>query len=186
MASFSFPPIFETADEHLAFYMQVPVGERILSNARFAYADMMQSDWSEWSDLRDAEHNLSIAQSEKYRNEHRALEKELGPAWRSKKLERDREEWVAAQGDRDLELLSEETEMIVRAAQARRKSGYLTDADMEKVDNTQIVISGQGSTERTMTVKQIAELYQTSRWINDAVMDTDLRVARAMERLAAR
>lgn len=37
-----------------------------------------------------------------------------------------------------------------------------------------------------MTMHELKDLYQTSRWIDDAVMDTDLRVARAMERLAAR
>lgn len=186
MASFSFPPTFETAEEHLAFYMKAPVSERVLSNARFAYSDMMKSDWAEYAELKNAEHNIQMANSVEYRTQQREREEQLGPNWESKLRDQDYQEWLATQGDREMEIVNQDIEMIVRAGQAYRKSGYLPEEEQAKIDKTRIVISGSGEKEYAMTMLEIKEHYQTSRWIDEAVTDTDLRVARAMERLAAR
>lgn len=188
MASFSFPPSFYTAEEHLSFYMRAPVSERILSNARFAYSDMMDNDWIEYSNALTAVHNLkangNLAEDSQYRIEQSRFQRANPMDWEEKMKKERFDKWMEMKGHPQMQLGTEEVEVIARAGQAYRKSGFLPEKEQEIVDNFKVVFYGEGDTEFSMTIKEISSDFQTSRWIDDAVTDTDLRVARAMERMA--
>lgn len=184
-ATFSFPPQFTTAEEHLNFFFTAPISERVLSNAIFAHRELRHQqaeEKAEWEARWFLERRRTRAPlSANYEDDsrHRRYKKEsLGNDqvyWELLLADERKKAWQELP---QAEIPERDVEQVMRAGWAWRKSGGLSDAELSIIDSTQVELSNA-----TMTIKEIVEHFSTGRWIDDAVTDTDLRVAKGQEKL---
>lgn len=189
MASFSFPPPgFATAAEHIAFFQSAPVSERILANAQFAYSDRrkMQVLWEQQRKGREYDFAAKFKKPwavKLYEKAEQGVKegRAFTPSGYINELHA-----VEERERRPMDIHPRNAEKIMRVAWAYRMSAGLPEEESLAVDNA---LSGveeydeRADEWREFTYKEVVQHYETSAWVDEAVQDTDLRVAKMMERM---
>ncbi|MHA3724249.1 hypothetical protein ACXR2T_10255 [Leucobacter sp. HY1910] len=174
--SFCFPPITQTAEEHIAFFEQAEIPEITLSNVQFAHEDYIRRTADE----------RARKQFHEYENtpEYREWEKTfvgLGSDYfqraaneRLNKMRAAHEEVIREH----VELRPSDIRPIARYGQMFYRSGHLSAAETKKIDEHVVEINGEKT-----TLNALAGKYKFHNWIADAITTNDLRAARSTERL---
>ena len=162
--SFAFPPDgFHTADEMRGFFMNAPISDQILSNAQYAYKRMQKR-----ADI-DERHNAMMGNREMRKLEDTDFDEFLRV--RDNLLAKAR--FDSERTFKASPLPVDGIRAILRARQLWNFSVLLPDpAEQQSVENTQITFRGQ-----VWTAKDLAAHYQTEKWIEGVLSESDLAVA---------
>ncbi|MBC9927382.1 hypothetical protein [Leucobacter sp. cx-169] len=182
--SFSYPSHrFTEAEPHLRFFLEeAPVPEIVLSNARVAYADCREKEsvrrYNEKVSAFDHDWKTGVPAAIEIKQgiENHALGKDAAlRIWYQDVQHQVNMEMI----DWPADINHGDTEQIVRAAQAFRRSGGMSEEALAIIDNHEITF-GRG---KVSTIKEITEQYRTGDWLNDALTMSDLASVRSQQRI---
>lgn len=184
MASFAFPPSFDTAEEHMQFYMTAPISDRILSNARFAYEDFRELQIERYRNQKVRELNEAQRKGEKWAVDLVEDVRQRYPhaSVASRQINIMNRFEAEAEAMHPMKIHHRIVETLVRASWAHRQSGGMRDEEVLKIENY-VVDAGSSERQNSSTVIDLAHRWQSWEWIDAAITESDLRVARTQERI---
>lgn len=173
--SFLYPPVHLYADEHIAFFEESAISDRVLSNASHSY--------KKWRMERVLEHvrEASAAALRDPQSLENRMQKSHGdPGYRDALNHQKPARVAAAEAAYPLtDIPSTRMRTILRAHQMWRLSPGLADGEDSKVDEHEMELLGQ-----TTTVAAIVESYRTRDWVARALTENDFAQTEALERVA--
>ena len=178
--SFCFPPRFENADELISYMETAHIEDITLSNVSFAYNDFMRAQvdaeadawWKEFDQSAEAREWEADAKSVGDGNGSERFQR-----WMNDRLDVERRNIAA---DKRMNLSTVDARLVAVYGNIARRSGGLSQEEAEKAMSHEFLEPGSG---KMATVRQYTEFFHTSEWLPEALTTSDLRTARATERV---